>query len=68
MEKNTLYTAMDLMGQVMDTEEMLTALAMALDVDTLEDILAYVIRCHEIDTYDWTDKEFNLLNSLKERE
>lgn len=68
MEKSTLYSVMDLMGQVMDTEEMLTALAMALDVDTLEDMLAFIIRCHEVDTYGWTDQELKLINLPKEKE
>lgn len=46
MDKTKLYEAVDLISLYLDTEELLTALVMALDVDTLEDMLAFISRSH----------------------
>lgn len=62
MDKTQLYEAMDLMSLYLDTEELLTALALALDVDTLEDMLAFISRAHGL-----LDDEPKL-RELKERE
>lgn len=61
MDKTKLYEAVDLIGLHMDTEELLTALVLALDVDTLEDMLAFIAR-----SYGVLDDEPKL-RELKER-
>lgn len=61
MDKDKLYEAVDLIGLHLDTEELLTALVLALDVDTLEDMLAFIAR-----SYGVLDDEPKL-RELKER-
>ena len=48
MDKTKLYEALDLMSLYLDTEELLTALVMALDVETLEDMLAFIVRMYDL--------------------
>lgn len=59
MEKTELYNMVDHIGLYMDNEELLTAMVMALDSDTLEDLLAFIVRVHGL-------ADIQPLNKLKE--
>ena len=60
MDKAKLYEAIDVIGMYMDNEELLTNLVMALDSDTLESVLAFISRQHDLN-------HEPLLNELKEK-
>lgn len=59
MEKYQLYKALDIMEAKLGTKATLEAIAMALDVDTLESVMAFITRMHDLNN----DK----LKALKER-
>lgn len=47
--KGELLTNMDIIAEYLGYEELCNALCKAMSIDDLEDILAYICRCYDID-------------------
>lgn len=55
MMKTDLYAKSDKMQEILGAEELLTELEMALDSDTLQEMLEYIDRCYDLGVFE--DKE-----------
>jgi len=57
MHKSELYDKSYKMQELLGAEELLNSLEMALDSDTLQEMLEYIDRCHELDVFNDKDEE-----------
>lgn len=61
--------AIDVLIDLMGEEKLLSALVRSLPWDTLEDHLAFIIKTHDLlDPHNLTQDDYNILESMKERE
>lgn len=51
MDKSELYDKSYKMQELLGAEELLISLEMALDRDTLQEMLEYIDRCHDLDVF-----------------
>lgn len=57
MDKSELYAKSEKMQELLGAEELLNSLEMALDSDTLQEMLEYIDRCHDLSVFEEVEED-----------